>query len=153
MTVTTADRPNWRAWGLAAAIGIIVACGSTIFPYLRHQWLISFVRQPVPYTVLAFTDATQLPVTALRGTDIALSFAITNDEGRTVHYRYVVASGSGATLTPIQAGSRTVGRGGKWTVNTAAEPECADRECRIQVSLPGQGEHIDFLVRLTNGRR
>jgi hypothetical protein len=146
MNLHPAARPNWRTWALAAALAVVAACASLMSPALRQQWLISLVRQPAPYTALAFTSPANLPVTAVAGQDMSLAFTISNHQGQPIRYRYVLASGSTTTLTRLRTGSKLVRAGQEWTVKTAFAPKCRTRECRIQVSLPGQHEHIDLLV-------
>jgi hypothetical protein len=140
------EQPRWGFWfwgtGFVAAV-VIVA--SLLSPWVRHEWALSLGRQNTAYTQLGFSRAAALPVTAVRGKAIPISFAITNDEGKQVSYQYVVASGSGTKLEPLSSATRVVAMGASWDVDITVVPKCADSACRIQVSLPGQGESIDFI--------
>jgi hypothetical protein len=107
-------------------------------------------RQPTPYTQLGFTDAASLPATGVAGESIPVSFIITNDEGKQVSYQYVVASGSGTKLTTISSGTRVLAAGASGAVGIDVVPKCAAASCQVQVSLPQQGEHIDFMLTYPN---
>jgi hypothetical protein len=106
----------------------------------------SLGRQPTPYTQLGFTNASSLPTTGVAGKGIPVSFTITNDEGRQVSYRYVVASGSGTKLTALSSGTTALAAGASWNVGIVVVPKCAAASCRVQVSLPEQNESIDFML-------
>lgn len=140
------EQPRWEFWlygaGLVTAV-LVVA--SLLSPWVRHEWALSLGRQNTPYTQLGFNSAAVLPVTAVRGKGIPISFAITNDEDKQVSYQYVVASGSGAKLESLSSATNTVAVGASWDVNITIVPKCAETACRVQVSLPRQGESIDFM--------
>jgi hypothetical protein len=140
------EQPQWKWW--LAGTGLVMAVlvvASLLSPWVRHEWALSLVRQNTPYTQLGFNDAAALPVTEVRGKGIPIFFAITNDEGKQIPYRYVVASGSGAKLESLSSGTETVAAGASWYVHVTVVPKCAETTCRVQVSLPQQGESIDFM--------
>ena len=139
--------PRWDLWLLGTGLlAIALAVASFLSPWARHEWSLSLQRQPTPYTQLGFSDAANLPTTGVSGKGIPVSFTITNDEGRQVSYRYVVASGSGTTLTAISSGTTVIAAGHSWGVGIVVVPKCAAASCRVQVSLPEQDESIDFLL-------
>jgi hypothetical protein len=147
--VSQYERPRWDFWLLGAGLlAIAFAAASFVSPWVRHEWTLSLQRQPTPYTQLGFTDAANLPVAGVPGDSIPISFVITNDEGRQVSYRYVVASGSGTKLTALSSGTRVLAAGASWGVGIAIVPKCAATatSCRVQVSLPEQNESIDFIL-------
>ena len=140
------EQPQWKWWlagtGLVMAV---LAAASLLSPWVRHEWALSLVRQNTPYTQLGFNDAAALPVIEVRGKGIPISFAITNDEGKQIVYKYVVASGSGAKLESLSSGTETVAAGASWDAHITVVPKCAETACRVQVSLPQQRESIDFM--------
>ena len=139
--------PRWDFWLLGTGLlAIALAVASFLSPSIRHEWSLSLQRQPTPYTQLGFTNAASLPATGVPGKGIPVSFTITNDEGKQVSYRYVVASGSGTTLTTISSGSTVIAAGHSFGVGIVVVPKCAAASCRVQVSLPEQGESIDFML-------
>ena len=139
--------PRWDIWLLGTGLlAIALAVASFLSPWARHEWTLSLQRQPTPYTQLGFTYAANLPTTGVPGHSIPVSFIITNDEGRQVSYRYVVASGSGTTLTTLSSDTRGLAAGASWGVGIAVVPKCAAASCRVQVSLPEQDESIDFIL-------
>lgn len=125
----------------------VLAIGlSLLWPTGRHQWAISIFRQPTPNTVLFFNKAGALPTTAIVGAPMPISFAIENDEGRVVNYRYVLSITDGGHSHVLKESVRTVGDGKTWNVSTVVRPACNTLHCRIEVSLPRYPEVIDFLV-------
>lgn len=147
------ERPRWDFWlygaGLVTAL-LVVA--SLLSPWVRHEWVLSLGRQDTPYTQLGFNRAATLPVTAVRAKGIPVSFAITNDEGKQVSYHYVVASGSGTKLKSLNSATKVVAAGASWNVDITVVPKCAESACRIHVSLPRQGESIDFMFTYSDKR-
>ncbi len=145
--VSLRDRPRWDVWLLGTGLlAIALAVASFLSPWVRHEWALSTGRQPTRYTQLGFTHAASLPTTGVRGKGIPVSFLITNDEGRQVSYRYVVASGSGTKLTALSSGTTVVAPGASWGASIVVVPKCAAAACRVQVSLPEQNESIDFIL-------
>ena len=141
------ERPRWDLWLLGTGLlAIALAAAGFLSPWVRHEWSLSVQRQPTPYTQLGFTNAANLPTTGAPGKGIPVSFIITNDEGRQVSYRYVVASGSGTTLTAISSGTTVIAAGQSSGVSVVVVPKCAAASCRVQVSLPEQNESIDFML-------
>jgi hypothetical protein len=140
------QQPRWEFWlygtGLVT-VALVVA--SLLSPWVRHEWALSLGRRDTLYTQLGFNNAVALPATAVRGKGIRISFAITNDEGKKIPYHYVVASGSGTKLKSLGSGTKVVAVGASWDVNITVVPNCVQSPCRIQVSLPRQGENIDFI--------
>ena len=145
--VSRYDPPRWDFWLLGTGLlAIALAAASFLSPWVRHEWSLSLQRQPTPYTQLGFTNAASLPTTGVRGKGIPVSFTITNDEGKQISYRYVVASGSGTTLTAINTGTTVIAAGHSWGVGIVVVPKCAATSCQVQVSLPEQNESIDFML-------
>jgi len=145
--VSQYEPPRWDFWLLGTGLlAIALAAATFLSPWVRHEWSLSWQRQPTPYTQLGFTSAASLPTTGVPGKGIPVSFTITNDEGRQVSYRYVVASGSGTTLTAITSGTAVIAAGHSFGVGIVVVPKCAAASCRVQVSLPEQAESIDFLL-------
>ncbi len=137
----------WRvlagAAGLAAAISLLVPAG-------RHQWALSLLRQPTHYTVLFFDRATVLPARVTAGQPVHVGFTVSNREGKTLQYRYVISkhpAGSGGGRAGLLAESaKLVPAGSSWSVSAIVRPHCGSAPCRIQVSLPGHPETIDFVL-------
>ncbi len=132
-----------------AAAAVILAGISLATPAGRHQWALSFIRQPTPYTVLSFEDAAHLPTTVPSGAHLDLAFAVTNHEGRDLRYRYVVTSASsGQVPVVLHSGVLVVPVGVRQTEFVSVVPVCDGSPCRVQVSLPGPAETIDVQVEL-----
>lgn len=145
------EQPRWEFWlcgaGLVTAV-LVVA--SLLSPWVRHEWALSLGRQATAYTQLGFSRTAALPATVIRGKGVPISFIITNDEGRQVSYQYVVASGSANKLKSLSSATKVVAAGGAWDVDITVVPQCAESSCRIQVSLPQQGESIDSIFTYKN---
>lgn len=142
------EQPRWTWWLFGTGfLATILIVASMLSPWVRHEWSLSLFRQDAPYTQLAFTRAEALPVTIVSGTPIPIYFAITNNEGKQMSYQYVVASGSGTKMQSLSSSNVTVAAGETSTVVTHIVPKCETTTCRIQVSLPRQGEEIDFIFK------
>jgi hypothetical protein len=143
--VSQDEQPRWEFWLYGAGIvTVVLVVASLLSPWVRHEWALSLGRENAPYTQLGFNRAAALPVTAVRGKDISIWFTITNDEGEQVSYQYMVASGSGTKMESLSSATKVVADGASWNVDATVVPKCAESSCRIQVSLPQQGESIDF---------
>jgi hypothetical protein len=143
-----------RRWWPAVSAAVVIALGaSVLFPAGRHQWAVSLFRQPARYTALGFRYAWLLPVNARIYQRIPVFFTVSNQEGRTTTYRYVLREidplGNARTLS---SAASTIPAGSTWTVDTAVRPSCNLSPCEIQVALPGHQETLDFLVTLSAAR-
>jgi len=137
-----------RWWPILAPLAVLAAGVSLLSPAGRHDWALTLFRQPTRYSVLSFNHAAALPATAARGEPIAVSFTVGNEEGHAADYRYVISAAGGRSSRILGQSARTVAAGATWTVTTAIRPACGTARCRIEVSLPGYPETIDFLVAL-----
>jgi uncharacterized membrane protein len=129
-------------------VALVLITASVYLPSGRHQWALSLIRQPTPYTVLAFRQATSLPAQTVINQPVTVSFAVGNREGRAETYRYVLTESPAQTGRALGQAAKRVAAGATWNVTAAIRPSCPSSPCRIQVSLPGHPEKIDFLVRL-----
>lgn len=141
-----------RWWPVAAPLAFIAIAASLILPAGRHQWALSLFRQPTYYTSLSFDRAWALPSTAASGAPLAFSFSVRNHEGRMVTYRYVISEGPAGRGHTVAQSMKVVALGATWTVSTSVRAVCTGSPCRVQISLPGHPEMIDFLVTLTARR-
>ena len=138
-----------RRWPLVAAAMVILAGISLATPAGRHQWALSLIRQPTPYTVLSFENAGHLPTTVPAEGRLDLTFSVTNHEGRDVRYRYLVTNASSGQIPVVlQRGILDVPVGVRQTKSVSVVPTCQSSPCRVQVSLPGPAESIDVQVAL-----
>jgi Protein of unknown function (DUF1616) len=140
-----------RWWPIGAVV-LVVAAASLAFPAARHQWALSFVRQPTHYTALSFVDAAHLPTTTTVGTPVHLSFTVANNEGKAVSYPYVVTSSGtkdGQTTTAqtiLHRSTITIPSGAQRSASISVVPVCSTSVCRVTVALPGHGESINALL-------
>lgn len=137
-----------RWWPILTPLAVIAAGVSLLSPAGRHEWALMLFRQPARYTVLSFNHAAALPATAATGEPIAISFTVGNEEGHAARYRYVISAAGGPGSRILGGSARTVAAGATWTVTRAIRPACSTARCRIEVSLPGHPETIDFLIAL-----
>lgn len=141
-----------RWWPVVVPLALIVIVGSMMLPAGRHQWALSLFRQPTYYTSLSFDKAWALPGAATSGAPVTFSFSVGNHEGRAVTYRYRITEGPSGKRITVGQSTRVVAPGATWTVATSVRALCAASPCRVQVSLPGHPETIDFLLTLTAKR-
>jgi Protein of unknown function (DUF1616) len=140
-----------RRWPLLLAALVVLIGLTLVSPAGRHQWGVSFVRQPTPYTALWFQDAASLPHTVTSGARIHLTVTVANHEGRRTDYPLVVSSANvGATraMTVLHHASVTIPSGGQRSVSVAVRPACTHSACELQVSLPGHPEKIDVVLNI-----
>jgi hypothetical protein len=143
--------PGRRRWPAVAAFVILVVALTLLFPAVRHQWALSLIRQPAAFTALSFDDPSALPAYADKNQPITVSFTVSNQEGRATRYRYVLTESAAGKAETLEQSSKTVAPGSQWNVSTVVRPTCATSPCRVEVSLPGHPETIDFLVYLQPG--
>ena len=141
-----------RRWPTVVAVTAVLIAISLLLPGGRHQWAVSLFRQPTRYTVLAFSDPANLPNRAGLGKSLTVAFTISNYEGRAVTYRYVLSEDSRGAHEVLGSSARSVAAGRTAAVVTTVRPSCRTSPCRIEVSLPGHPETIDFLVSLVTQR-
>jgi hypothetical protein len=143
------DEGGRRWWPFVLAALAVLVGVSLLVPAGRHQWAISLIRQPTPYTALSFRDAAGLPHDIDAGARVHLSFTVANHEGRSMKYAYVLSStnlvGDHASKTLLRA-TLTVPDGGQGTESVTVRPGCASSSCQLQVSLPGRPEAIDVIL-------
>lgn len=145
------EREVRRWWPIVTPIVVLLTGVSLLLPAVRHQWALSIFRQPSHYTALSFNKSWALPSMARSGKPIPVSFTVDDQEGRSELYRYVLTESAGRFSKKIGESWRIVPSGGTWTVTTVVRPNCRLSPCRIEVSLPGHPETIDFLVTLRAG--
>jgi hypothetical protein len=145
------EREARRWWPIVTLLVAFLIGVSLLLPAVRHQWALSIVRQPSHYTALSFNKPWDLPSVARRGKPIPVSFTVGDQEGQSELYRYVLTESAGSFSKKISESRRMVPSGGTWTVTTVVRPTCRLSPCRIEVSLPGHPEAIDFLVTLRAG--
>jgi hypothetical protein len=138
------ERRRW--WLVLTGLAVLAVGASLLLPAGRHQWALSLFRQPTRYTVLSFNHAPALPTTAAVNGPVAFSFTVGNHEGRAVDYRYVLTASGGRSSRTLGGSAKIVAAGATWTVSAVVHPACGTSRCRIEVSLPGHPETIDFLV-------
>jgi hypothetical protein len=146
-----AQPPGRRWWPAGLCIAIVLIGLSLVVPAGRHQWALAIVRQPTPYTALAFQDPASVPTALQPDGSLAVSFTITNNEGRQLRYAFVVTSTSGSQIpTVLQRGTVQVPGGARGAVAVSVKPVCHGSPCTVAISLPGHPETIDALVNLSS---
>ncbi len=145
-----ADRePRGRRWWSILTPLALLAIGASLLWPGRHQWALSLFRQPARYTVLSFSHASALPPKAHINEPIRVSFVVGNQEGHAVEYRYVLSTSGDGRFRILREAKRAVAADATWVVSAVVWPRCGSSRCRIEVSLPGHPEKIDFLITIT----
>jgi hypothetical protein len=135
-----------RWWPVLAPLAVLAVALSLLLPDGRHQWALSLFRQPTYYTALSFKDPSSLPVTAAKNRPITFAFSVGNQEGRPVRYRYILSVTRHGSSYVLGESTKTVAQGATWIVSAKVNPACDGSPCRIEISLPGHSERIDFLL-------
>lgn len=149
-SVREAGRPTTaRRWWPALTTLLVVGVGvSLLVPGGRHQWALSIVRQPARFTALSFDHPNVLPTQVRENQPISVAFTIGNEEGRPLDYRYVINVSPAASAAQATTATAVVRAGGSRSISAVVRLRCANSPCRVQVSLPGHPESIDFLATL-----
>ena len=127
-------------------VAVVAVLVSLLLPAGRHQWALSLIRQPTPYTSLFFTKPAALPAAVSWDAPVPVSFSIQNNQGRPTAYRYVITDSAANQTQQLAEAKRTVRSGATWTVSIVLHPDCAATPCRFDIALPGHPETIDFQV-------
>ena len=136
-----------RRWWPTLTILILVGVGlSLLVPAGRHQWALSIIRQPTPYTALYFDHPSSLPTDVPNDQRVSFTFSIANHEGHSLDYRYSVDVSPSPSRIPPATGTAVVASGRSRSIATAPEVACSASPCQVRVTLPDQGRSIDFLV-------
>jgi hypothetical protein len=138
-----------RLWPLALAAVVALVGLSFVSPAGRHQWALSFIRQPSRFTALSFQNAAALPRNIEAGARIHLAFTVANHEGRQTKYPYVLSSANPngtSARTVLDRAALTVPSGTQRTASVTVRPVCAASACEVQVSLLGHPETLDVLL-------
>ena len=144
--VVHAEPAGRRWWPVFVPLLVAGLVASFAIPSARHQWALSVFRQPARYTALSFNGAWKLPSAVATYQPVRISFVIDNQEGQTEAYRYVITQTSAGLTSTLGKSVKTVAAGRSGTVSTIIRPTCLVSPCRVQVSLPGHPETIDFLA-------
>lgn len=135
-----------RWWPVLTPLLMLGLAASLISPFGRHEWELSLIRQPTRYTVLAFNRSWALPRTIINGRPVSVSFDVSNDEGRPTTYRFLITEDSVSGSKVLKTSSKLVRPGQTWTVAEQLVTSCGGPSCRIEVSLSGLRQSIDFLA-------
>jgi hypothetical protein len=144
--VMQAEPTGRRWWMFLVPLAVVALALSLVIPSARHQWALSVFRQPTRYTALSFNKAWELPAGIAPYHSINISFVINNQEGQIERYHYVITQTSGGLSSTLGKSENAVAPGKTWTVSADIRPTCVLSPCRIEVSLPGHPETIDFLA-------
>ena len=138
-----------RRWPLLLAAFAVLIGLTLVSPAGRHQWAVSLIRQPTPYTTLSFRDPAGLPHNVESGARVHLTLTVANHEGRRTDYAVVVSSANAdgaGTVTALLRTTVPVRSGGQRTTSVSVRPACKTSACELQVSLPGHPETIDVVL-------
>ncbi len=141
-----------RWWPVVTTVLVLAVGISLLVPSTRHQWALSLVRQPTPYTALSFDQPAALPTHVVEDRPISVSFTIGNQEGRSLVYRYVVQASSTDGAAGETSGRAAVPNGGSRSISAVVRPACSTSPCQVQVSLPGYPVTIDFLADVASAK-
>ena len=133
---------------LAAIVGIISLTFTLAIstPTGAEALVLATTKQPQPQTQVYFNDSPHLPTTLAASQAATFSFHITNNEAKTLTYRYFVLDHAPSGDTPISAGSVTLTNG-----QSADEPvhfslSGPKQTSRMVVELSYPSKSINFTV-------
>jgi hypothetical protein len=141
-----------RWWPVLLPICLLAVAVTLLSPAGRHQWALSLIRQRTNYTALSFNNIAALPSSAVAGQPMTVSFTVQNHEGQAVEYQYLLTQDAGGKSQLLKKSTKSIAAGASWSVTARVRPSCASSPCRIQVSLPGHPETVDFLFTMKAGQ-
>jgi hypothetical protein len=151
---TPADTPDkqpvMRGYGVVLAVLLaLLAVGATLAAVsgtVRHEMILSLVRQPEKYTVLYFSDGLSQVSPSPDRVIMTVSFTVVNHEGKATRFPYAVQVVDRAK-TPIvrKEGSVQVADGSDATARVDVNVPVSAGWSAVEVNLLGRAEHIRLL--------
>jgi hypothetical protein len=134
---------GWLRGGLAmlVLVGLVLAVAGR--RTVAHQFELSFVRQPTPYTELFFAPPQPLPTGKAKTT--TFRFSVHNREGRAITYEYVSTLQTAARTVPIGHGTIVLGSDQTGTRALTMPTPRGDRRFVVSVTLVGRPESVYFV--------
>jgi hypothetical protein len=147
----TADKqPALRGYGVVLAVLLaLLAVGATVAAIsgsVRHEVVLSLVRQPEKYTVLYFSDGLRQVNLGPDLVTLTVSFTVVNHEGKVTRFPYAVQVVDQAK-TPIgrREGSVEIADGSDASATVDVNVPASATWLAIDVNLRGRAEHIRLL--------
>lgn len=139
-------RNTLRRAGIAVGLAVLLlvaALGAAFPKQLKHQWELSAVRQPTPYTQLYFTAPASIPSILVAGQPNTFDFTIENDEGHAYRYTYVITLEDSRAQ---QVSKETVSVNSGERVTRAVTVQPTDKKSRylVSVTIPSLNQSIHF---------
>lgn len=147
-----AKRPVLRGYGVVLAIlSAILVAGATaaaVSGSVRHELILSLVRQPEKYTVLYFPGHGLSQVTPSPGVQtLSIEFSIVNHEGKTTRFPYAVQVVDRAkTSIGRTEGSVEVADGDEATETVAVKVPDSAAWSAVEVNLEDRAEYLRLLA-------
>lgn len=130
--------------GLAVLLLLLVAIAAAFPRQLKHQWELSVVRQPTPYTQLYFTAPASIPSVLAAGQQNTFDFTIENDEGRAYRYTYVVTLQDSRARQQVSKETVMVNSGERVTRAVTVDPTDKESRYLVSVTIPTLNQSIQF---------
>jgi hypothetical protein len=151
-TAKHAKQPVLRGYGvvLAVLLALLVtaATAAAFSGSVRHELILSLVRQPEKYTVLYFPGRGLAQLTPSPGEQtLSIAFSIVNHEGKTTQFPYAVQVVDRAK-TPIgrTEGSVEVADGDEATETVAVKVPASSAWSAVEVNLEDRAEYLRLLA-------
>ena len=133
--------------GVTSLVLGFVLLGATVLALssqARHQFALSFVRQPTHYTELYFAaDRPTEKISGLGVMTVSIPFTVVNHEGQTTAYPYVVQVVDRAQVAVGRAeGSVAVPDEGSSTTTVAVDVPASAPWTAVDVDLEGRPERL-----------
>ncbi len=130
--------------GLAVLLLLVVAIVAAFPRQIKHQWELSVVRQPTPYTQLYFTAPASIPRVLAVGQQNTFDFTIENDEGRASRYTYVVTLEDSRARQQVSKETVMVNSGERVTRAVTVDPTDKASRYLVSVTIPTLNQSIQF---------
>jgi Protein of unknown function (DUF1616) len=130
--------------GLVVLLLLVAAIGAAFPRQIKHQWELSVVRQPTPYTQLYFTAPASIPSVLAAGQQNTFDFTIENDEGRAYRYTYVVTLEDSRARQQVSKETVMVNSGERVTRAVTVVPTDKESRYLVSVVIPTLNQSIHF---------
>lgn len=134
---------------MAATLAIAITVVGVVDGSVRHQLALSVVRQPDKYIELAFVNPLNLPEAQPAHRPMIFRFDLVAHGGEPAQTTYVISLSVAGKILQSQRRSVTTPEKTRVTVDGSLVAPDVGESYTVTVSLPSNGQHVEFHGRTT----